>query len=113
MLKVVANALLPEKFEDAHLGGTERRVVLIDVDGKFNLSRLVQIIRQRTAQRSSQDQADPGSAIDVGSLIRECLRHLEIIQVVDPVELLLSIQALAYSRRRVDACLISVCLSTI
>ena len=39
MLKVVANALLPEKFEDAHLGGTERRVVLIDVDGKFNLSR--------------------------------------------------------------------------
>ena len=119
---MVAHALLPEKFvfqqrgkEMAwHLGGDGRAVVVIDVDGKFSITKVVHMILRaanelepgRMAEAAGGASEEPSSQKDsedpLEDLIADCLSRLEIVTCVDSAQLLLTLQSLAFTRRKAN-----------
>ena len=79
LMQIMANCVLPKKWDDVEIGGNEGGVVLFDNDFHFDLFRFSTILEHRVnaSLRSAGHAADLDS---LESFIRSCLHRLHIIR---------------------------------
>ena len=85
---MTAMAVLPQTFEDKTLGGLDTVVIILDVDDRFDVHRLANIINahvgslfERAGSESATPSASSAEAEDtVGDLVRKSLQHVHIFR---------------------------------
>ena len=90
---IAAVALLPSSFEGVPLGGRDTAVVVLDLDGRFDVDRLFDVARglveknlrpgqasEEAAQRAQEGQGPTVSESSVASLITAALQHVHIFR---------------------------------
>jgi hypothetical protein len=70
---IITVAILPQFHDDVALGGKESAVILLDTEGRFSISRLVEIMQEYIITKDSE-------TINTAELISISLQHLHIFQ---------------------------------
>lgn len=89
LIQICAFAILPRHFEGVLLGGRQERVLLIDLDCRFDVLRLVQVL---TARLAACAPACPSHVVDEGVLA--CLANFHLVQTPTSFELLAVLRCL-------------------
>ncbi|KAI9712232.1 MAG: hypothetical protein M1812_006967 [Candelaria pacifica] len=93
---ITALSVLPAVFQGHALYGKEGAVIVLDTDGRFDVSRLRQVMWHyvRQQQGTRYQSANPSSDVDVDALLTAALHHIHIFRPQSSASLLATIETL-------------------
>jgi energy-coupling factor transporter ATP-binding protein EcfA2 len=106
---IAVQCVLPREWCHIYVGGEEKSILFIDCDLKFNLSRILQLIKSRflyAAKQQTQQQQQqqtpillpPVDADAVETVIRASLQRLHVIQPQSSFEFQVTLSGLVTNR---------------
>ena len=109
LLHLVANCILPQKWEGALLGGREVGVIFVDTDYHFSMLRLVEIIEERVTSCFIDQGLTMTSVAAREVLIKSCLSRLIVAKCNSTEELLETMRSFdKILRNRSDVCVMMI-----
>ncbi|KAJ3677884.1 hypothetical protein LUZ60_001687 [Juncus effusus] len=91
LLQAVVHFILPKEFEGIQFGGLERKVLFFDLDCKFDVLRLSQILSHRI-----DDFCGSIDKLAVEKLFRECMNRFLYIRCYSSSEFLKALKEIRY-----------------
>lgn len=94
-MHLIVRCILPEYWNNVQLSGHNGGVILIDIDMKFTILRLVHLLEKYITQKISESSEN--LSVDSGVLegfIKKCLQNLHVLQCQDSEKLVISLHNL-------------------
>ncbi|KAK9691681.1 hypothetical protein RND81_09G211900 [Saponaria officinalis] len=102
LLQVVVDCILPKEWNGVCYGGLELSVMFIDLDCRFDVMRLVQLLKfringiNRSGVEVMHGLGDVGDCICDEELVRKCLERFLYVRCYDSIEFLSTLKTLNY-----------------
>ncbi|KNA10514.1 hypothetical protein SOVF_143750 [Spinacia oleracea] len=98
LLQVAINCILPKEWKGVSYGGLEQSVMFIDLDCRFDILRLLQLLKLRiySVCQVSNDLGDAGNWTCDEELIHKCLERFLYVRCYDSLEFLATLKTLSY-----------------
>ncbi|KAL4218645.1 DNA repair protein xrcc2 [Mactra antiquata] len=94
LVHLICRCILPEKWNNIHLGGRAAGVILFDTDSKFSILRLVHLLEKivSTKMKESENSVTINSS-DMDVFIGSCLKRLKIVLCYNSDQLFITLHS--------------------
>eukprot|EP01134_Creolimax_fragrantissima_P000860 CFRG0860T1 len=96
IMETICQFIMPKAYKGIDIHGKQEGVLLFDVDGRFSVVRLVQILEQKIARSLGEEM----TSLDLDTseiVIRSCLDRLFIVRCMDSISMLTSVKHARHS----------------
>ncbi|PRQ41387.1 putative DNA repair protein XRCC2 [Rosa chinensis] len=96
LIQAAVNCILPREWNGVHYGGLERLVMFIDLDCRFDILRLSEMLKHKIMEPN-------GSMHDHEELFAACMRRFMYVRCYDSLEFLATLKTLHHRLKREKA----------
>ncbi|XP_076937101.1 DNA repair protein XRCC2 homolog [Bidens hawaiensis] len=97
LLHVAVNCILPKNQNGVQYGGLEHTILFFDLDCRFDIHRLSQILKLRITEAGTMHKAkDSQTECDESDVFKECMRRFLYTRCYDSFEFLPALKVLGY-----------------
>ncbi|KAJ8752389.1 hypothetical protein K2173_004025 [Erythroxylum novogranatense] len=99
LIQAAINSILPKEWDGVHYGGLEQLVIFIDLDCRFDVLRLSQLLRIRILQANNNWSKSNATSSDQ-NLFALCMRRFLYTRCYDSLEFLATLKTLHYQLQK-------------
>lgn len=98
LLSAAATSILPVQYQGIHCGGHGDYILYLDLDGKFDVFRLLQILEARCLAALTSARTAPSEHPTLAeAIITNAMSRFHLVQCYNSFELLTTLKSLEYS----------------
>ncbi|XP_011655113.1 DNA repair protein XRCC2 homolog isoform X1 [Cucumis sativus] len=100
LIQAAVNCILPKEWSGIHYGGLGCPAVFIDLDCRLDITRLLQVLKLRIVEATSNGSLSTGDGENFDALYATCLRRFSYIRCYDSFEFLATLKTMHHKLQK-------------